>query len=89
MGKDLERPVKRLKYSRVSRSLEVYNEECKIHGIKDIDLMNEKVEKSKQKLVLIDEIINEIKTLTEGKPYSDELSKIVRDKIDQAKITLL
>ena len=47
MGKDLERPVKRLKYSRVSRSLEVYNEECKIHGIKDIDLMNEKVEKSK------------------------------------------
>ena len=41
---------KRLKFSRVSHALQIYNKECKIPGVKDIDQMLARVQKSKDRL---------------------------------------
>jgi hypothetical protein len=39
-----------LRYSRISPSLQVYNKDCKIPGIREIDTVIEKVQRSKDRL---------------------------------------
>jgi hypothetical protein len=66
------RPYKRLRYSRVCHSLKIYEKDCQIPGIKDIESMLAKVASSTKKLEQAQTILETLKSL----PRAELISSI-------------
>jgi uncharacterized membrane protein YjjP (DUF1212 family) len=64
--------AKRLRYSRLAYDIKSYNKECNIKGIREIDMVVDKVNKSKDKLEEVKSVITEIASL-EGEVISSIL----------------
>lgn len=78
-----------MKYSRVSHALQIYQKECKIAGIKEIDLVLAQVKQSNEKLDQVLVIIGEIKGLAEANTSSDlALIEKLKERCDKGRSLL-
>ena len=54
------RPQKKLRYSRISDSLQIYQKDCKIQGIKEIDALLAKIQRSKELLTQVSSLVSTV-----------------------------
>lgn len=88
---DLQRSLKKLKYSRVQYALQIYEKECRIPGIKEIDMVIAKVAQSNEKLREVSKILEEVKEMAEVTPLEERVLKYldtIKEKFENARILL-